>query len=100
VNPDAEYSGRWGTALLIRTEGAERVAACAHCRAELGSISDGWEGIAGRVPLSQADLGRHVHVHEELVAVQYVCPACQTALWTDTEPAAGKSWRDFELAGT
>jgi acetone carboxylase gamma subunit len=33
----------------------------------------------------------------ELVARQYVCPTCVTALWVEVVPADTPAWRDFKL---
>ena len=87
----------WGGVLTLSGSGSDLQAACKHCGHALGSLADGWERLAGRVELGPDDLGEHVHVHQDLATVMYVCPNCQTALWTDTEPKAGRTWRDFAL---
>ncbi|CAM03998.1 N-methylhydantoinase B [Saccharopolyspora erythraea NRRL 2338] len=92
-----EPTGIWGASLVTWPGQAGPTAGCRHCGAVLGSLARGWEGIAGRVSLGPEDLGGDVRVHESLTAVAHVCPDCVTALWVDTEPAAGKSWRDFAL---
>jgi N-methylhydantoinase B len=92
-----EPTGIWGASLVTWSGRAGSTAGCRHCGAELGCLSAGWEGIAGRVSLSPEDLGRDVRIHESLTAVAYVCPHCVTALWVDTEPAGGKDWQDFAL---
>ena len=87
----------WGGVLTLSGSGSDLRAACKHCGQSLGSLADGWERLAGRVELGPDDLGEHVRVHADLVTVMYVCPNCQTALWTDTEPKDGRTWRDFAL---
>ena len=91
-----EPTGIWGSALRTFPGPDGPSAACRHCGAGLGSLADGWEGLAGRVTLGPDDLGRDVRVHDALTAVAYVCPHCVTSLWVDTEPVAGKPWRDFD----
>ncbi|MFI0815908.1 hydantoinase B/oxoprolinase family protein [Streptomyces sp. NPDC021098] len=90
-----EPTGIWGSALITVPGPGGPSAACRHCGTGLGSLSDGWEGLAGRVTLGPDDLGRDVRVHDELTVVAHVCPHCVTSLWVDTEPVAGKPWRDF-----
>ncbi|QUH03782.1 hydantoinase B/oxoprolinase family protein [Saccharopolyspora erythraea] len=94
---EGEPTGIWGASLVTWPGQAGPTAGCRHCGAVLGSLAQGWEGIAGRVSLGPEDLGGDVRIHESLTAVAYVCPDCVTALWVDTEPAEGKSWRDFAL---
>jgi N-methylhydantoinase B len=92
-----EPAGTWGPSLTTRTGPQGPIASCRHCGETLGPLDAGWESLAGRVELGPDDLGRRVHVHDELVAVAYVCPHCVTSLWVDTEPATGKTWKDFSL---
>ncbi|MGH3099104.1 MAG: hydantoinase B/oxoprolinase family protein, partial [Streptosporangiales bacterium] len=91
-------TGSWGASLrTTRAADGTVIASCRHCGGPLGDLADGWEAIAGRVRLGPEDLGALVHVHESLAVTQYVCPHCVTALWVDTEPDGGKTWRDFAL---
>lgn len=93
-------AGSWGASLrTARAADGTVIASCRHCGATLGDLAGGWEAIAGRVRLGPADLGELVRVHESLAVAQYVCPHCVTALWVDTEPDGGKTWRDFALRG-
>lgn len=95
--PDGPPSGIWGASLKTYDTPDGVFGSCAHCDAGLGLVKDGWEAIAGTVELSAEDLGRDVRVHSSLRTVQYVCPSCLTSLWVDTEPVAGKDWKDFAL---
>jgi N-methylhydantoinase B len=96
----APAAGIWGASLrTTHTADGRFIAFCRHCDVALGDASDGWEDIAGRVRLSAEQLGELVRVHDNLTVIQYVCPHCTTALWVDTEPASGKTWRDFALRG-
>jgi N-methylhydantoinase B len=95
-----EPTGIWGAALATRTTPDGLVASCRHCGETLGLLDEGWESLAGRVVLGADDLGSRVDVHDDLVAVAYVCPHCVTSLWVDTEPVAGKTWKDFTLSPT
>ncbi|GAA4685038.1 hydantoinase B/oxoprolinase family protein [Pseudonocardia yuanmonensis] len=89
-----EPTGIWGASLRTHDGG---IASCRHCSTVLGPLDEGWEAIAGRVVLGPDDLGSRVNVHADLAAVAYVCPGCVTTLWVDTEPADGKTWKDFVL---
>lgn len=89
--------GIWGTALATSDGPEGMVGSCQYCGEVLGSLDEGWESITGRVVLGPDDLGARVDVHRDFVVVACVCPHCLTALWVDTEPVAGKTWRDFAL---
>lgn len=89
--------GIWGTALATSDGPEGMVGSCQHCGGVLGSLDEGWESTTGRVVLGPDDLGARVDVHRDFVVVACVCPHCLTALWVDTEPVAGKTWRDFAL---
>lgn len=83
---------------MATSDGPEgMVGSCQHCGEVLGSLDEGWESITGRVVLGPDDLGARVDVHRDFVVVACVCPHCLTALRVDTEPVAGKTWRDFAL---
>lgn len=88
----------WGPSLKIHRNGGISTAACAHCGTDLGDLEAGWEGLAGRITLTAADLTPLVSIHDALAVEQYVCPSCATSLWVELIPAAGKNWRDFALA--
>jgi N-methylhydantoinase B len=92
-----EPTGVWGSSLLTRSTPAGLLASCRHCGSALGLLDAGWEALAGRVVLGPEDLGNRVGVHADLAAVAAVCPHCLTYLWVDTEPATGKTWKDFSL---
>lgn len=92
---------RWGESLLLCSNGdGTLVAWCAHCDALLGEVgSGGWERLVARVVLDERDLGPLVKVAASLNVVQWVCPTCVTALWTDVVPVEGKTWQDLQLVG-
>ena len=73
------------------------VAHCAHCDAALGNAAGDWRDLAATVEMSAEDLGPLVQLPPELVARQYVCPTCVTALWVEVVPADAPAWRDFKL---
>ena len=73
------------------------VAHCAHCDAALGNAAGDWRDLAATVEMSAEDLGPLVQLPPELVARQYVCPTCVTALWVEVVPAQAPAWRDFKL---
>jgi N-methylhydantoinase B len=90
---------RWGESLRFAAgdgDGAT-VAHCAHCDAALGDARGDWRELAGAVELCAEDLGPLVQLPPELVARQYVCPTCVTALWVEVVPADTPAWRDFTL---
>src|SRR6185437_5326562 len=74
----APSPGRWGESLRFAAAG------------------DGRE-LAATVEVSAEDLGPLVQLPPELVARQYVCPTCVTALWVEVVPADMPAWRDFTL---
>ena len=96
--PMAISAERWGESLRF-TPGADggAVAVCAHCEEPLGVVAADWRALTGTVALQAADLGPLVQLPEGLVARQYVCPSCVTALWVEVIPEAGDAWQDFEL---
>lgn len=96
-----EDRSRWGESLLLRSNGdGTLVAWCAHCDALLGEVgAGGWERLVARLVLDEGDLGPLVKVAASLNVVQWVCPNCVTALWTDVVPVEGKTWHDVQLVG-
>jgi N-methylhydantoinase B len=96
--------GRWGESLRFAADdgdggrdGGATVAHCAHCDATLGDAAGDWRDLAATVEVSAEDLGPLVQLPPELVARQYVCPSCVTALWVEVVPADTPAWRDFTL---
>ena len=94
VSPAA---GRWGESLRFAARDGGTVAHCAHCDAELGDARGDWRELASTIEVSPEDLGPLVQLPSELVARQYVCPTCVTALWVEVVPADTPAWRDFTL---
>ncbi len=95
----APAPGRWGESLRFAAgdrDGAT-VAHCAHCDAVLGDAGGDWRELAATVEVSAEDLGPLVQLPPELVARQYICPTCVTALWVEVVPADTPAWRDFKL---
>jgi N-methylhydantoinase B len=88
---------RWGESLRFTHGDGGTVAVCAHCDEPLGVVAGDWRTLAGAVELPAGDLGPLVQLPDGLVARQYVCPSCVTALWVEVLPAEGGAWRDFEL---
>lgn len=90
---------RWGESLRFTGGGDEggTVAVCAHCDTALGVVRGDWREFAGTVAMSPGDLGPLVQLPDGLVARQYVCPSCVTALWVEVIPAEGEPWQDFML---
>ncbi|MGH2896752.1 MAG: hydantoinase B/oxoprolinase family protein, partial [Solirubrobacteraceae bacterium] len=79
----APEPGRWGESLRFASGQGRTVAHCAHCDAELGDARGDWRRLAATVEVSAEDLGPLVQLPPELVARQYVCPTCVTALWVE-----------------
>jgi N-methylhydantoinase B len=90
-------SGRWGESLRFAAGSGGAVAHCAHCDAALGDAAGDWRELAATVEVDAQDLGPLVQLPPELVARQYVCPACVAALWVEVVPADAPAWRDFTL---
>ena len=86
---------RWGESLRLAQMGAVH---CGHCDHLLGTLTSDWRELVGAVPLKAADLGPLVQLPAELVAREFVCPHCATALWVEVLPAHEPAWIDFALA--
>jgi N-methylhydantoinase B len=96
--PMAISAERWGESLrFTRGEDGGAIAVCAHCEEPLGILAADWRALTGTVAVQAADLGPLVQLPEGLVARQYVCPSCVTALWVEVIPEEGDAWQDFEL---
>ncbi len=93
----APEPGRWGESLRFVAGEGGTAAHCAHCDAELGDAAGDWRRLTATVQLSPEDLGPLVQLPPELVARQYVCPSCVTALWVEVVPVDTPAWRDFKL---
>lgn len=93
-----EPSGHWGDSLKFRrlTDGTQ-IAHCAHCDARLGELRGDWRELAASISVQAEELGPLVQLPPDLVARQFVCPSCVTALWVEVLPAHAPAWRDFEL---
>jgi N-methylhydantoinase B len=93
-----EVSGHWGDSLTLRrgSEGTQ-IAHCAHCDALLGELRGDWRELAASIAVNAEELGPLVQLPPDLVARQFVCPGCVTALWVEVLPAHAPAWRDFEL---
>jgi N-methylhydantoinase B len=91
-------SGHWGDSLTLRHgfEGIQ-IAHCAHCDALLGALLGDWRELAASIAVNAEELGPLVQLPPDLVARQFVCPSCVTALWVEVLPAHTPAWRDFEL---
>lgn len=50
------------------------------CGHDLGSMHEDWKQHAHTRPLAPQAAGRHIHLHEALMLVSHVCPACATQL--------------------
>jgi len=101
ADPGTPTEGQWGESLrFVADDDGRSVALCPHCDARLGVIAGDWRDLVGTLELEASDLGPLVQLPEELVARQFVCPSCTTALWTEVLPAEQPAWVDFSLVAS